>query len=179
MNAPIMATDAQQNPWYVLMVRSNHEKRIAQGLNDRGIDHFLPCYHSVRQWKDRRVTLEFPLFPSYVFVRIPHQERLRALAIPHVFSFLGTATSLSSVPEEEVDSMRRGVQCGKAEPHPYLTVGEQVVVTEGPMCGITGILLRQQNNTRVVVSVQSIARSFVLDVDAASVQPATSPLAMA
>jgi transcription antitermination factor NusG len=165
---------AEQNPWCVIMVRSNHEKRIAQALSDRGIDHFLPCYRSIRQWKDRRVTLDLPLFPGYVFVRICLNERLRALTVPNVFSFLGTGKSFSTVPEAEIDAIRRGVEHGKAEPHPHLTIGERVVVTQGPMCGIAGILVRQQSNARVVVSIQTITRSFVLDVDSASVQLAPS-----
>jgi transcription antitermination factor NusG len=158
------------------MVRSNHEKRIAQGLDFRGIEHFLPCYRSVRQWKDRRVTLELPLFPGYVFVRMSLCERLRALTIPHVFSLVGTGSSPSTVAEAEIDSIKRGLVHGKVEPYPYLRLGERVVVTQGPMCGITGILVREQSNTRVVVSIQSITRSFILNVDAGSVQPLRSPL---
>jgi transcription antitermination factor NusG len=165
------ANGTEQNPWYVIMVRSNHEKRIAQALNDRDIEHFLPCYRSIRQWKDRRVTLELPLFPGYVFVRICLNERLRVLTVPHVFSFVGTANSASTVPESEIDSIRRGVEHGRAEPHPYWTAGEEVLVSQGPMCGLTGILLRQQGNSRVVVSVQAIARSFVLEIDSACIQP--------
>ena len=176
MNAHAAPAEFEQNNWYVLMVRSNHEKRIAQGLEYRGIEHFLPCYRSVRQWKDRRVALELPLFPGYVFVRMSLAARLRALTVPHVFSLVGTGSAPSTVAEAEIDSIKRGVEHGKVEPYPYLRVGEQVVVTQGPMSGITGILVRQQSNTRVVVSIQSITRSFILDVDAGSVQPLRSPL---
>ncbi len=176
MNAQAGPANFEQNNWYVLMVRSNHEKRIAQGLDYRGIEHFLPCYRSVRHWKDRRVTLELPLFPGYLFVRMSLAERLRALTIPQVFSLVGTGSSPSPMAEAEIDSIKRGVAHGKVEPYPYLRVGEQVVVTQGPMCGITGILVRQQSNTRVVVSIQSITRSFILDVDSSSVQPVRSPL---
>jgi transcription antitermination factor NusG len=176
MNAHTGLAECGQSNWYVLMVRSNHEKRIAQGLDSRGIEHFLPCYHSVRQWKDRRVALELPLFPGYLFVRLPLDERLRVLTIPHVFSLVGTGNSHSTIAEEEIDSIRRGIAHGSVEPYPYLRVGEQVVVTQGPMCGITGILIRQQSSTRVVVSVQSITRSFIVDVDAGSVQPLRSAL---
>jgi transcription antitermination factor NusG len=171
MSGITYAVSAGQPQWYVLMVRCNHEKRIAQQLKEKGIDHLLPCYRSIRQWKDRRVTLEMPLFPSYVFVRILLDERLRALAIPHVFSFVGTAGSPSAVPEQEIDALRRGTEHGKSEPYPYLTAGDRVVVTEGALCGVTGILLRQQGSARLVVSVESIARSFVLEVDSSYVQP--------
>lgn len=166
------APKIEPRSWHVLMVRTNHEKRIAQGLDSRGIEHFLPCYRSARQWKDRRVTLELPLFPGYVFVRMAPDEHLRALMIPQVFSLVGNANAAATVDEAEIDSIRRGIAQGRAEPHPYLKAGEQVVITEGPMSGITGILLRRQNQARVVVSIQSIARSFVVDIDAALVAPA-------
>jgi transcription antitermination factor NusG len=165
-------TDSGQNNWYVLMVRSNHEKRITQGLDYRGIEHFLPCYRSARQWTDRRVTLELPLFPGYLFVRMSLAERMRALTIPHVFSLVGTGSSPATLTEAEIESIKRGLAHGNPAPYPYLRSGEQVVVTQGPMCGITGIVLRQQSNTRVVVSIATIARSFVLDIDVASVRPA-------
>jgi transcription antitermination factor NusG len=171
MYAPTVLINVEPNPWYVLMVRSNHEKRIAHALGERGIAHFLPCYRSLRQWKDRRITLELPLFPSYLFVRISLAERLRALTIPHVFSLVGTGGSPATVSEREIDSIRRGVEHGEAQPYPYLTVGEPVVVTQGPMCGVAGILVCQQNSARVVISVQTIARSIVLNVDSASVRP--------
>jgi transcription termination/antitermination protein NusG len=158
-----------QGHWYVLMVRANHEKRIAQGLEHRGIEYFLPCYRSRRQWKDRRVTLDLPLFPGYLFIRMPLDERLRVLTIPHVFSLVRTGSIPSTIDEAQIDSIRRCIEHGHVEPYPYLKVGEQVVITDGPMSGITGILLRHQNLTRVVVTVQSITRSFVLDIDTACV----------
>src|SRR5262245_18811182 len=70
--------------WYVLFVRSNQERNIAHSLKQRGIEHLLPCYSSVRQWKDRRVRLEMPLFPGYVFVYLPLADRLQVLTIPYV-----------------------------------------------------------------------------------------------
>lgn len=160
--------------WFVLFVRSNQEKRIAQRLADHEIEHFLPCCRSVRQWKDRRVTLEMPLFPGYVFVHIPFLERARVLTLPNVVSLVGSKNSPSSVSEEEIAWIRRGVEKGNALPHPYLPVGQRVIITAGALCGMKGILLRKQNNTRVVVSLESIARSFVVEVDLDSIAPLTS-----
>ena len=54
--------------------RAHHEKRVAAELGARSVEHFLPLYSSVRRWKDRRVQLELPLFPGYVFVRLPFSE---------------------------------------------------------------------------------------------------------
>lgn len=163
--------DFQQPKWYVLFVRSNQERRVATRLQAREVEHFLPCYESVRQWKDRRVKLEVPLFPGYVFVRLPLTERAKALTISNVVSLVGTRNLPSAVSDEEIAWIKLGIEHGKAGPYPYLNVGHRVVVTEGVMCGMEGVLLRKRNNTRIVLSLDSIARSFVVEIDAAWVRP--------
>lgn len=157
--------------WFVLFVRSNQEKRIAQRLSDHQIEHFLPCCRSVRQWKDRRVALQMPLFPGYVFVRLPFIERSKVLTLPNVVSLVGNKNSPSVISEEEIAWIRRGVEHGNASPHAYLNIGQRVIITAGALAGMQGILVRKQNNTRVVVSLDSIARSFVVEVDLDSIAP--------
>jgi transcription termination/antitermination protein NusG len=167
-------SDCEELKWYVLFVRSNQEKRVARSLSERGIEHFLPCYPSVRQWKDRRVKLEMPLFPGYAFVRLPFRERMKVRTVPNVVSLVGTRVSPSVISEDEISWIRLGLECGKAAPHEYLEVGERVEITYGAMSGMRGILLRRHNGARVVVSLDSIGRAFVVEVDAASVRPVSA-----
>src|ERR1700687_5371706 len=75
--------------WYVAYTRANHEKRVTEQLLQRSVDHFLPLYESVRRWKDRRVTLQLPLFPGYVFVRLALCDRLKILQVPGVARLIG------------------------------------------------------------------------------------------
>lgn len=157
--------------WYVLFVRSNQEKRVALGLSDRGIEHLMPCYSSLRQWKDRRVKLDMPLFPGYLFVRLPLSQRMQALTLPSVVSLIGKKGAPTPVADEEIAWIRQGAEHGHASPHPRLEVGQRVLITSGPMNGLEGILLREQNQTRVVISIDCIWRAFVVDVDAACVEP--------
>lgn len=164
--------DVDQPRWYVLFVRSNQEKKVAEALRGRHVEYFLPCYKSLRQWKDRRVMLEIPLFPGYVFLRLPLAERARALTVPNVVTLVGTRNQPSAISEEEIAWIKLGIEHGRAEPYPYLTLGQRVMVTEGVMCGMEGILVRKRNDTRVIVSLDSIARSFVVEVDASCVRPA-------
>ncbi len=157
--------------WYVLFVRSNQEKRVAHCLADRGVEHLLPCYRSRRQWKDRRVELEMPLFPGYVFVRLPFIERMKALTVPNVVSLIGNKKAPSVVSDAEIMWIRQGLKQGTAGPHHYLKQGQRVVITVGALSGLEGILVRLQNNMRVVVSLDSIQRAFMVDVAEAWLQP--------
>lgn len=164
-------TAFQEPKWYVLFVRSNQEKKVAHRLGSRSIEHFLPCYQTVSQWKDRRVRLEPPLFPGYVFVRLPLIERMKVLTLPNVVSLVGPKDSPSTVSEDEIAWIRQGVEHGKAEPHPVLKEGQRVMITGGVMSGMEGILLRMRNSTRVVVSLDSISRAFAIEVNADCVEP--------
>jgi len=158
--------------WFAAYTCANHEKRVTAELDVRGVEHFLPLYSSVRHWKDRRVHLELPLFPGYVFVRLPLCERLRVLQIPSVVRLVGFAGLPASLPDDEIELMRSGLsQSAGAEPHLLLTVGRRVRITAGPFAGLEGILKRKKSVWRVVVSLELIQRSVAVDVDVADVQP--------
>src|SRR5216683_5587462 len=157
--------------WYAVCTFSNHEKRVGDQLRERGVEHFLPLYESVRRWKDRRVQLQLPLFPGYVFVHLALRDRLQVLQVPGVARLVGFNGTPAALAPEEIETLRRGLQGGlRAEPHPFLTVGRRVRIIAGPFAGLEGILKRKKSNLRVVVSLELIERSVAVDVDAADVQ---------
>jgi transcription antitermination factor NusG len=159
--------------WYAVYTCANHEKRVASEIEARDVEHFLPVYRSVRRWKDRGVTLDLPLFPGYVFVRLALRDRLSVLQIPSVVRLVGFSGQPAALPDEEMEILRAGLSHGLlAEPHPFLTVGRRVRITRGPFAGLEGILKRKKSNLRVVISLELIQRSVAVDVDAADVSPA-------
>ena len=170
---PLQTQLAMVEPrWYAAYTCANHEKRVAAELVARTVEHFLPLYSSVRRWKDRRVTLDLPLFPGYVFVRLALRERLCVLQIPSIVRLVSFNGLPVALPDPEMEIMRSGLsQSLCAEPHPFLTIGRRVRITGGPFAGLEGVLKRQRTNLRVVVSLELIQRSVVLDVDAADVAP--------
>lgn len=156
--------------WYALYTCANHEKQVALQLDVRAVEHFLPVYSSVRRWKDRRVTLELPLFPGYVFTRLALRDRLRVLEIPSVVRLVGFNGQPVALPNEEIEILRSGLRENlRAEPHPFLTVGRRVRITGGPFAGLEGVLKRKKSSLRVVVTLELIQRSVAVDVDAADV----------
>lgn len=171
VNVPI---SWQEPRWYALFVRSNQEKRVTDHLSGRDVEHYLPCYSSLRRWKDRRVMLQMPLFPGYVFVRLALQERMKVLTVPHIVSLVGSSNGPAEISAQEIDSIRCGVEHAHAEPHPYLKEGQNVVIMGGVMAGTQGILVRWQNGDRVVVCLDSISRAFAVEVDAALLKPLTA-----
>jgi transcription antitermination factor NusG len=171
----VLPTPWVEHHWYAIRTCSNHEKRVACELGARDIEHFFPVYASVRRWKDRRVTLDSPLFPGYMFVRLALRDRLGVLQIRSVVCLVGFGGIPAALPDEEMGILRAGLsERLRAQPHPFLTVGRRVRITGGPFSGLEGVLERKKNNLRVIVSVELIQRSVALDVDAADVAPAAA-----
>jgi len=157
--------------WYVAHTSANHEKRVTQQLLERSVEHFLPLYDSVRRWKDRRMKLQVPLFPGYVFVRLPLRDRLKVLQIPGVARLISFNGQPAALPDNEIEALRAGLAAQlRAEPHPYLTVGRRVRVRRGPLEGVEGILIRKKNAYRVVLSLDVIMRSASVEVDASDLE---------
>lgn len=170
--ATVLLAEYSEPRWYAAYTSANHEKRVALHLVERSVEHFLPVYESVRRWKDRRVKLELPLFPGYVFVRLALRERLRVQQVPGVARLVGFSGAPTSLADEEIESLRRALVEGlRAEPHPYLKVGRPVRIVAGPLAGREGILKRWKGDFRVLLSIELIHRSILVDVDGSSLVP--------
>jgi transcription antitermination factor NusG len=161
------AADVQ---WYAAYTRANQEKRVAKQLTWRSVEHFLPMYESVRRWKDRRVRLQLPLFPGYVFVRLALRDRLRVLAVPGVARLVGFDGRPTVVPAEDIEAIRACLERNRnVQPHPYVLCGQRVRVLNGPLAGFSGIVVRQKNRTRFVVSFDVLERSVSVELEGTEV----------
>ena len=158
--------------WYALRTRSRHEKRVREQLEARGIEPFLPLVDRLRQWKDRRKRVAFPLFPGYCFARFPLSLRVTVLATHGVVQILGNQDGPVPVPDVEVEAVRRLVESTLPyDPHPYLTEGMQVEVIRGPLAGVRGVLLRKGARARLVIGVTLIHQGASVELDALDVAP--------
>ncbi len=150
--------------WFAVYTAVNQEKSVAQRLQDRGIEHFLPLYRTARKRTDRRVVLDLPLFPGYLFVRIPVMNRIRVLEIPRVVRIVGNSAPIP-LPDLEVESLRTGLSGGAAaQPCEILKRGCRVRVVRGPFEGSTGILVRRKQGFRVVIAIELIRQAFTVEV---------------
>jgi len=158
--------------WYAGYTAARHEKRVAEHLALRGIEHFLPLYEAIHHWNNGRHRVQLPLFSGYIFVHIALQNRLRVLEVPGLVRLVGFGALPCPLPETDINKMREALTDGTlAEPYPYLTVGRRVGIRSGPLRGMTGILLRRRNKYRVVISVDLIQRSMAVEVEAGEVVP--------
>jgi transcription antitermination factor NusG len=157
--------------WYAAQTVARHEKRVFEFLQRRDIEAFLPLYRAAHRWQNRTAHLvDLPLFPCYVFVRINLRERFRVLDLPGVNSFVAFGSGPVPLPDSDVAMLRVSVQALRAEPHPFLNIGDRVRVIAGPMRGVEGILARKKDGLRVVINVVAIMKAIAVEIDGADVQ---------
>ena len=156
--------------WYAAYTASRHEKTVAEHLRQRDVESFLPLYETVRRWNNGRHRVQLPLFPGYVFVRMGMRDKLRVLQVPGLVQLVSFQGAPAALRDSEIETLRSALAAGIcAEPHRYLSVGSQVEICRGPLQGMRGILLRHQGQFRVVLSVEMIMRSIVVEVEALDV----------
>jgi transcription antitermination factor NusG len=148
--------------WYAVQTRSRHEKMVARQLEGQGFATFLPLTTQLRQWSDRRKVVELPLFPGYTFVRMVYQpeQRLRVLNTEGIVSFVGIHGQGMPIPDRQIEHIQT-LQTAQVpmENHPFLKVGQRVRIRSGSLNGTEGILVGQDSDRMLVISVELIQRS--------------------
>ena len=162
---PVTVSDVK---WYAIRTRSRHEKVAARELDAQRIPVFLPLVTSVRQWSDRRTKVEMPLFPGYAFVRVDYLsgERVRVLRTTGVVDFVGHKPEGSSIPDEQIESIRTIlIRNVPVKDHPFLNVGQRIRVRNGALMGVEGILVAVKGTRQLIISVEPIRRSLCISLD--------------
>src|SRR5690349_21421445 len=125
----------RERDWIAVQVRAGSEKAVKHGLQQRGYEEFLPLSKRIEG-------REAALFPGYIFCRYIPAPKYRIVDVPGVIRLVVLAGELISIPEPEIEAIRRVVDSGFcALPHKFLQTGQEVVVTSGPLKGIRGILI--------------------------------------
>lgn len=162
-----------EGQWYAVMTRPRHEKKVAEELAIRSVMAFLPLVSEVHRWSDRRKTVEMPLFPGYVFVRLAPtpENKVSVLMVGGVLHFVGSAGHGAPISDAEIDGIRAILGSKTAVYQTsFLKIGQRVRVRGGALDGVEGILA--ECGRRLVVSVNAIQRSVSVTLEGIAVEPA-------
>jgi transcription antitermination factor NusG len=153
--------------WYAVQTTPRHEKKVAAELQQKQVQAYLPTFSEEREWSDRRVSVDTPLFPGYVFVKIAQDQntRVTVLRTLGVRNFVGTRGIGDPIPEAEIEGVRavlaRGIPFSVS---PFLNVGERVRILDGSLEGVEGILTAVNGDKSLIISVELIQRSLAMRV---------------
>jgi transcription antitermination factor NusG len=161
--------------WYAVYTRCRHEKQVASFLARQDIETFVPLQRAWSQRTDRKLTIQVPALPGYLFVRCALYAETRALIkrASGVLRVVEAAGRPAVIPERQIESLRAALATSfNAEGHPYLQIGDRVRVVRGPMLGAEGYLVRvAENRHRLVIAVDYVNQALSVEIDDDCVEP--------
>jgi len=170
-----MGMTYRQWPWFAILARSGREKYATMLLENAGFECFLPISKSTRKWSDRMKDIEVPLFPGYLFCRMNPNDRLPVLTTPGVIQIAGIGKMPIPVEEHEIAAVRQIEKSGlSAMPWPYLRVGNTARIEEGPLRGVTGIVVKIKSALKLVLSIELLQRSIAVEIDRNWISPSNT-----
>ena len=152
--------------WYVLYVRSRHEKKVHELLLESSLESFLPLIKKERKWSDRKKIIHEPLFPSYVFVYLRNSMDLyRALSVNGACAYIRFGNEYAKVSSEEIKKVKLLIgadglvdfELNSALPK----VGDALEITDGPLSGLNCEVMRVNNENKIVVRIDSIRQNII------------------
>jgi len=157
-------SNIEQELWYALYVNSRAEKKVMETLLRKNIEAYVPIVKTVRQWSDRKKTIDMPLLTGYVFVKMNIIKNKEVLQTKGVVNFVHYLGKMACIKDMEIDRLKQIVNLGYHVETNYIKkeykVGEKVKIISGLLKGIEGYVLENNNGRFIEVVLESIGQSI-------------------
>ncbi|HWZ36425.1 MAG TPA: UpxY family transcription antiterminator [Mucilaginibacter sp.] len=159
---------ADVNHWYPVYTHPRAEKKAYQALINKGITAYLPLHKQLKQWSDRKKWVEEPLIKSYLFVLISEKQRTEVLMTKGISRFIYFSNKISTMPGKQIEDLKLLL----ASPYELevteenLQPGEKVLIKAGPLKGITGEIISYRNQKQLVLKLENLSYSIIVNVAA-------------
>lgn len=150
--------------WWAIHTRPRAEKRMDAWLKKELCPAYLPLRAQTRLYTGKRVTFLLPLFPGYTFGAFTPLQSRTVLRCGHAAALLAIHDQTGFL--QQLDAVRRLLESGESlQPHPYLGPGRRIRVATGKFRGLEGTVIRRSGRARLVVSLDFLQRSVLVELD--------------
>lgn len=167
--------DPDKMHWHALYVRSRAEKKVYDQLNDLGYEAYLPLITRVKQWSDRKMKVQEPLFKSYVFVRNNERQHYYVLGVYGVVRFVTFEHKAVVVPDKQILAIKKYIDNPVDDEDDLhnidLKEGQLVRITNGPMQGLMGRLISVKSKRRLLINIDVVGQSIPVSLPRTKVEP--------
>ena len=157
--------------WFAVYCKPRQERTALEHLQRQGFNCLLPMAENPyqRRRSARRSPAE-PLFPRYLFLKArPDVQNLAAVRSTRgVVGLVRSGFELVQVPDEVIRALQARMQPDtgliRLQPAP-LGPGDRVLVFDGPLAGVEGILQAHSSAQRAVLLMKLLGRETTVQVD--------------
>jgi transcriptional antiterminator RfaH len=175
---PMIAENKKENItcWYLLYMNPRAEKKVAEELQKKGFEVFLPLQRTLKVWSDRKKWVEEPLFKSYLFIQTELERNYyNILNVHSVVKFVSFQGSPAKVDQREITLVKlllgnttdisleddlndRSLSLSKCVP------GELVTITAGPLIGTQGKLISTRSGERMLIELETMQQNLLITI---------------
>jgi transcriptional antiterminator RfaH len=149
--------------WHVFYTNPKFERKVSEYLQKDNYESFLPLQWVSRRWSDRKKRMEVPLFPNYIFINIEQNKIFEVLKTPKLIRCVTFNRMPASLKQEEIDNIKQIVKTEFPFEVCYkLKIGDSVVITEGELTGMQGVLVEERGSQRFALRIESLQQSLLV-----------------
>jgi len=144
--------------WFAVYTKPRWEKKVAALLDENGIENYCPISKVVRQWSDRRKVVLEPIFKSYVFVRVPEDEKWHLRDVPGIINFVYWLGKPARIKDDDILTIRKFLHefsDVQVEEVSKLQVNGKVRIKQGVLMNYQGIVI-ELSGSRAKVKIESM-----------------------
>ena len=169
--------EAQADPWFVIWAESRAEKKVEQRMAAMGLQPWLPVVKERHRWSDRWREVEVPLFAGYLFAKATQADWPLVLRTPGVLTVVKEGGKPALLADSFMTALRDAIGRDGAAPEAVTervdyAPGDEVIVQEGVLCGVRGVVRERRGGRQLVIWVAEIGRGVAFTIGAAMVRPA-------
>lgn len=175
INGLVGSEYAQRAWWYALTTRSRHERAVQRMLaHVAALETYVPVRRVWSTRTDRRVRIQVPALPGYVFLRAALTPELRSLIkrTPGVVAFVCSGDVPARIPDEQIESLRIVLRVSDdVDVQSTFAPGQLVRVRSGLLKGAYGVLVRTNTaRRRLVLQIDHIGLTLSVELHEADVE---------
>lgn len=149
--------------WFVVCVMGRNEHEIAREVDGFGFGAFYPVMSRSKVKRGRRVIINDPLFPGYLFAHFDREKDDwgKIEDINGVISILRNGLLPSRVPDNAIEHLRNAEAAGVfdyTKPGSAFREGESVEITEGPFAGLIAKVRAASPKKRVKILLDTFGK---------------------
>ena len=162
-----MDNSVSEGRWFAARVRSGHELKMRDRLEELGVRNYIPSKEVTRVRGHKRCKVEAPVIPNLIFIFCSKPQAF-ALAngygLPLKYLIDHSTRTLLEVPKKQLEDFIRVMEEDPSTlcpPDQVFQPGQKVRVIAGNLAGVEGEVETLPNRTFLTISVCGLLRARI------------------
>ena len=162
--------------WYVVHSKPQEEQKALHNLQKQGFECFLPMLTLEKVIRGKVKAVTKPLFSRYLFVQTQSQNQnfsviKYTLGVHRLVSFGPLPSQVSDTLISAIRSLEYLLLSENNGPRPLIHTGDNVLIVQGPLKGLSGIFQEESGTKRAFVLIELLHKEHAIYVDKSDIIP--------